>query len=35
MKEILSKYAFWLGPGGPADKENQVEIYKKYRYCFM
>jgi hypothetical protein len=26
-------YAFWLGPGGPADMENQVKKCKKY--CFM
>ncbi len=23
---------FWLGPVGPTDKENQVQMYKKY--CF-
>jgi hypothetical protein len=27
-----AKYAFWLGPVGPTDKENQVKMYKKY--CF-
>ncbi len=25
-------YAFWLGPAEPTDKENQVNMYKKY--CF-
>jgi hypothetical protein len=29
-RENLTKYAFWLGPGGPTDKENQVKMYKKY-----
>jgi hypothetical protein len=24
------KYAFWLGPVGPSDKENQVKMNKKY-----
>jgi hypothetical protein len=28
-RENLTKYAFWLGPGGPTDKENQVKMYKK------
>jgi hypothetical protein len=28
----LTKYAFWLGPGGPIDKKNQVKMYKKS--CF-
>jgi hypothetical protein len=23
--ENLTKYAFWLGPVGPTDKENQVK----------
>jgi hypothetical protein len=27
-REYLAKYAFWLGPGGPTDKENQVKMYK-------
>jgi hypothetical protein len=27
--ENLTKYAFWLGPVGPTDKENQVKMYKK------
>jgi hypothetical protein len=31
-KENLTKYVFWLGPGGPTDKENQVKMYKNY--CF-
>jgi hypothetical protein len=31
-KENLIKYAFWLGPGGLTDKENQVVMYRKY--CF-
>jgi hypothetical protein len=22
-------YAFWLGHGGPTEKENQVKMYKK------
>jgi hypothetical protein len=26
--ENLTKYAFWLGPVGPTDKENQVKMYK-------
>jgi hypothetical protein len=25
-KENLTKYAFWLGPGRPTDKENQVKM---------
>jgi hypothetical protein len=29
-RENLTKYAFWLGPSGPTDKENQVKMYKKY-----
>jgi hypothetical protein len=33
-RENLAKYryAFWLGPVGPTDKENQVKMFKKY--CF-
>ncbi len=31
-RENLTKSAFWLGPGGPTDKENLVKMYKKY--CF-
>ncbi len=31
-KENLTKYASWLGPGGPTDKENQGKMYKNY--CF-
>jgi hypothetical protein len=33
-RENLAKYryAFWLGPVGPTDKENQVKLFKKY--CF-
>jgi hypothetical protein len=31
-RENLTKYAFWLGPVGPTDKENQVRMCKKY--CF-
>jgi hypothetical protein len=31
-RENLTKYAFWLGPLGPTDKENQVKMYEKY--CF-
>jgi hypothetical protein len=27
-RENLTKYAFWLGPVGPTDKENQVKMYK-------
>jgi hypothetical protein len=30
--ENLTMYAFWMGPVGHADKENQVKMYKKY--CF-
>jgi hypothetical protein len=26
-RENLTNYAFWLGPGGPTDKENQVKMY--------
>jgi hypothetical protein len=26
-KENLTKYAFWLGPGRPTDKENQVKMF--------
>jgi hypothetical protein len=29
-KENLTKYAFRSGPVGPTDKENQVQMYKKY-----
>jgi hypothetical protein len=31
-RENLTKYwyAFWLGPAGPTDEENQVKMYKKY-----
>jgi hypothetical protein len=29
-RENLAKYAFWLGPVGPSDEENQVKMYKKY-----
>ncbi len=32
-RENLTKCAFWLGPGGPTDRENQIKMYKKY--CFM
>jgi hypothetical protein len=28
-RENLNKYAYWLGPVGPTDKENQVKMYKK------
>jgi hypothetical protein len=28
-RENLTKYAFWLGPVGPTDKDNQVKVYKK------
>ncbi len=31
-RENLTKYAFWLGPVGPTDKEDQVKMYKKQ--CF-
>ncbi len=33
-RENLTKYAFWLGPVGPTDKENKVNMYKKdcFRY---
>jgi hypothetical protein len=31
-RENLIQYTFWLGPGGPTDKENQVKMYIKY--CF-
>jgi hypothetical protein len=26
--ENVTKYAFWLGPVGPTDKENQVKMCK-------
>jgi hypothetical protein len=29
-RENLTKYAFWLGPGRPTDKKNQVRMYKNY-----
>ncbi len=29
-RENLTKYAFWLGPLRPTDKENQVTMYKEY-----
>jgi hypothetical protein len=32
-KEINWKYAFCLGPVGPTDKENQVNMYK-IKNCF-
>jgi hypothetical protein len=28
-RENLTKYAFWWGPIGPTDKENQVKRNKK------
>jgi hypothetical protein len=28
-RENFTKYAFWLGPVGPTDKENQGKMYKK------
>jgi hypothetical protein len=28
-RENLAKFAFWLDPVGPTDKENQVKMYKK------
>jgi hypothetical protein len=28
-RENLTKYAFWLVPIGPTEKENQVKMYKK------
>ncbi len=31
-ENIKYRYAFWMGPGGPTDKENQVKMYKKYRF---
>jgi hypothetical protein len=35
-KENLTKYAYWLGPVGPTNKENHVKMNKKYcfRYLF-
>jgi hypothetical protein len=27
-RENSKKYAIWLGPVGPIDKENQVKMYK-------
>jgi hypothetical protein len=32
-RENLTNYAFWFGPDGPTNKENQVKMYKK-KYCF-
>ncbi len=32
--KMILKNAFWLGPGRPIDNENQIKMYKKYRYCF-
>jgi hypothetical protein len=34
-RENLTKYAFWLGPVGPNDKENQVKRYKKYYFRYI
>jgi hypothetical protein len=34
-RENLTKYTFWLGPGGPTDKENQVKMYKKYYFGYI
>jgi hypothetical protein len=31
-RENLTKYAFWLGPVGPTEKENEVKMYKKYYF---
>jgi hypothetical protein len=31
----LTKYAFWLGPGGLTDKENHVQMYKKYYFLYI
>jgi hypothetical protein len=28
-RENLINYAFWLGPDGLTDKENQVKMYRK------
>jgi hypothetical protein len=28
-RENLTIYAFWSGPVGPTDKENQEKVYKK------
>jgi hypothetical protein len=34
-REYFTKHAFWLGPGGPIDKENQAKMYKKYCYRYI
>jgi hypothetical protein len=34
-RENLTKYASWLGPIGPTDKENQVTMYEKYRSSYI
>jgi hypothetical protein len=34
-RENFTKYAFWLGPVGPTDKENQVMMYKKYSFGYL
>ncbi len=34
-KGKLTKNTFWLGPVGPTDKENQVNLYKKYRFRYI
>jgi hypothetical protein len=32
-RENITKYAFWLGPGGLTEEENLVKMYKKkYRF---
>jgi hypothetical protein len=34
-ENLLTKKAFWLGPVGPIDKENQVKMLKKYGFRYI
>jgi hypothetical protein len=34
-RENLTKITFCMGPVGPTEKENQVEMYKKYRFTYI
>jgi hypothetical protein len=34
-RENLTKNTFCVGPVGPTDKENQVQMYKKYWFRYI
>jgi hypothetical protein len=34
-RENLTMKAFWLGPGGTTDRENQVKMYEKYHFRYI